>query len=71
MIVLKASPHSLTEETETLTHVRENTGTIDFVQTFTKEDSRSSSLVAAMTEPDVINSCQSQLKSENWKIKKR
>lgn len=50
--------------------MRENTGTTDFMQTFTKYDSRSSSLMATITEPDVKNSCQSQLNSENWKLRK-
>lgn len=56
--------------TQSLVHMRENTGTTDFMQTFTKYDSRSSSLMATITEPDVMNSCQSQLNSENWKLRK-
>lgn len=50
--------------------MRENTGTIDFMQTFTKSDPKSPSPMAALTEPDVINSCQSELNSENWKLKR-
>lgn len=65
MIVSSVTEREAAFRTETPARMRENTVTIDFAQTFTKYKSRSPSLMAAITEPGVINSCQSQLNLEN------